>query len=220
MAEDELFPLSLYHGTSTWFLPDILRHGVGVLNVHESLRSRDFLREVWSLRLELADAQGRETLLQFPGSMIAHMIEDRVSDGGFNFRYGQFYCTADERKAVSYAANEFGSELISEAAKLLDEVRGISPDRSDNLISGYPEIRPCLAFNHEPIVIRLDGVAHWAVKKEDGEPLTSDIKPFARFLSFQLDIGAPYSSLSVFRAINIQRTDFGVEGYDLVSWEE
>ena len=219
MAGSEVFKLPLFHGTSTWFLPDILQRGFGAVNVHEELRSRDFLREVWDLRLDLAGTKEQEELVQWPGSMISHMIEDRVSRGGFNFRYGQFYCTAEERKAVSYAANRCGSELITEAAKLFDEVSAISSDRAGELCFRFPEIAPCLGFNHEPVVIRLEGVARQSIRRENSKTFTLDDEDFAQFLSFQVDTDATYSTMSVFRAVNIQFANYGASSYELIPWE-
>jgi hypothetical protein len=153
--------------------------------------------------------------------MIAHMTGDRVSAGGFNFRYGQFYCTADECKAVSYAANAFGSELISEGAKLLAEVRSAVPERAEKLLAGYAEIARCLAFNHQPVVIRLDGVERSAVLSEDGQELSPDEEEIAQLVAFEVRPNARYSSLSIFRVENLQFDDIGVRNYELVPfrWE-
>lgn len=216
MTDDRLFPLPLFHGTSTWFLEDIIRHGIGGFDVHERLRSREFLAQVWELRLELASEDERSTLLAWPGSMIAHMTGDRVSAGGFNFRYGQFYCTADECKAVSYATNAFGSELVSEGAKLLAEIRSAVPERAEKLLAGYAEIERCLAFDHQPVVIRLDGVERSAMLSEDGQELRPDEEEIAHLLAFEVRPNARYSSLSIFRAENVEFDDIGVRSYGLV----
>jgi hypothetical protein len=219
MAEPEKLPFPLYHGTSTWFLPSMLEHGFGTVNVHEDLRSREFLSEGWSLRLELAEAREREELIMFPGNMISAMIEDRVTNGGFNFRYGQFYCTAEEWKAVNYASNPCGSELVSEAAKLLCEVREISPEAADDLVARYPQMAACLAFDHQPIVLKLDGVGRCSVNQEDGKPLTSELDDFHRLLSFEVISGAVFSTIAIFRAENVKMGFAGAESYDLVPFE-
>ncbi|WP_323799148.1 hypothetical protein [Parasphingorhabdus sp.] len=220
MDESDIFPFPLYHGTSSWYLPSIIEHGLGCLNVHEHLRSRDFLRDTWKLRLELADSEQKSELMNRPSSMISAMIEDRVTNGGFNFRYGQTYCTGEERKAVSYASNSCGSELISEATGLLAEIREVSVKAAAELILQYPEMAGCLAFQHEPIVLCLDGVAHHYVRMEGGGPLTPELDAIAGRLSFELLKGANFSTMSVFRVKNITKGCSGPEGYDLVPHEE
>lgn len=219
MPGSEVLPFPLYHGTSTWFLPDILERGFGTVNVHEGLRSRDFLKEAWALRLELAESEERDDLLIFPGSMISAMVEDRVTNGGFNFRYGQLYCTADERRAVTYASNAYGSELITEAAKLLHQVREISTEAADELISRYPEISTCLAYNHKPIVIKLDGVTRCSVRRENGETFTPELDTIARFLSFEVANEAAFSRIRIFLAENIVMGSSGAHEYDLIPFE-
>jgi hypothetical protein len=216
MCDDEVFPLPLFHGTSTYFLRDIIQHGIASVSVHERLRSRDFLRQVWSLRLELAREDERVELLAWPGSMIDHMIGDRVSAGGFNFRYGQFYCTAEERKAVAYATNAFGSELITEGAKLLDEVRLVAPAKADELLARYAEIARCLAFDHEPVLLKFEGVERSAVLGEGGEQFSPAEERIAQFLSFEVRPTARYSSVSVFEVVEVQFDSAGVASYKLI----
>lgn len=151
----------------------------------------------------------------FPGSMISAMIDDRVTNGGFNFRYGRVYCTGDQRKAVNYASNPCGSELVSEAAKLLSAVRETSSETADNLVARYPEMAVCLAFDHQPIVLRLDGVARCSVRQENGRPLTPGSDSIARLLSFEL-ISDASPTISIFRAENVTMGVAGAESYDLV----
>lgn len=213
MCDHEVFPLPLFHGTSNYFLPDIIQHGIASVSVHERLRSRDFLREVWGLRLELAR---EDELAAWRGSMIDHMIGDRISAGGFNFRYGQFYCTAEERKAVAYATNAFGSELITEGAKLLDEVRLVAPAKANELLVRYAEVARCLAFNHKPVLLKFEGVERSALLGEGGEQLSPAEERIAQLLSFEVRPTARYSSVSVFEVVEVQFDSAGVASYKLI----
>ena len=113
-------PLPLFHGTTSWFLPGILKFGLGGVDIHARLRSRDFYREVWALRLQLADDAGREKLARLYGIQSHSIIANAVTPGGYNYRYDAVYCTGCERKAVTYAARGFGSELIRVGTGWLD----------------------------------------------------------------------------------------------------
>ena len=215
----EPMPFPLYHGTSTWYLPDILKHGLGGVNVHEQRQTRRFLKGAWQLRQEFTDDNENRELLSLQRSIISAMIDERATDGGFNFRYGQVYVTGDQRKAVLHASNRYGSELLSEAAALIEQVREISEPAATNFLSVYPNISDCLQFAHEAVVIKLDGVPQQFVMTANGRTLPNDLSEFDQLFSYELVTGASFSNMSIFKAKNVE-VGFGVPAnYDLIEFD-
>ena len=206
-------PLPLFHGTTSWFLPGIIEHGLGAIDIHAQLRSREFYREVWTLRLQLADNEEREKLERLYGIRSDSIIANAVTPGGLNFRYDAVYCTGSDRKAVTYAARGFGSELIRIGMGWLDEL-------AETVLTGYPELAKCVAHEHDPIVIRLDNIERPFVRLENGNPFTPDLDDIAHALSFELIEGANLSAMTVFRAENVEMGFIGCAGYDLVPVED
>src|SRR6187402_445990 len=101
MDTTQFMPVPLYHGTSLYFLPGILEHGLGATDIHTQLRSREFYKDAWEARLRIAGADEREKLLRNYGHRSDCIINNQVTAGGFDYRYGSVYCTGEERKAVT-----------------------------------------------------------------------------------------------------------------------
>ena len=215
----QLVPFPLYHGTSTWYLPGILKHGLGRVDIHEQLQTRRFLKEAWELRLKFADGNESREILSLESSIISAMTEERVTSGGFNFRYCQVYVTGDQRKAVGYASNRYGSELLSQAAGLIEQVRAFSQPAADRLLSLYPAISDCLKFAHEAIVIKFDGVPRKFVMTETGRALPNDLSEFYQLFSYELVTGASFSNMSIFKAKNVEVGFGGPSHYDLIEFD-
>lgn len=211
-----MMPVPLYHGTSSWFLPGILERGLGAVDVHAGLRSREFYSDVWNLRLTLADAEECEKLVRHYGIRSESIIANAVTPGGQNYRYDAVYCTGSEHKAVTYAARGFGSELIRLGAGWLEEIRCIVPDAAAALLADYPDMAACLAHEHSPVVIRLVNIERRFVKLENGNPFTSELDAVAEVLSFELIEGADLSTLTILRADSVEMGFVGAESYDLV----
>lgn len=214
-----VMPLPLFHGTSSWFLPGILEHGLGAIDVHARLCSRAFYRDVWSLRLRLADPGEREKLEQSYGARSDAIIANAVTRGGQNFRYDTIYVTGSERKAVTYAARGYGSELIRVGMGWFEEIQSIDPDLAAATLSGYPELAECVAHEHQPFVVRLDNVDRRYVTLENGKPFPPELDDIAEPLSFELASGANLSAMSIFRVENVAMGFMGAESYDLVPFE-
>lgn len=215
----ESVPFPLYHGTSTWYLPGILKHGLGSVDVHEQLQTRRFLKEAWELRLKFADGNESREQLSLDSSIISAMTEERVTGGGFNFRYGQVYVTGDQRKAVGYASNRYGSELLTEATRIIEQIRKISEASADRLLSLYPAISDCLKFAHEAVVIKFDRVPRKFVMTETGRELPNDLSEFDQLFSYELVTGASLSNMSIFKAKNVEAGFGGPSHYDLIEFD-
>jgi len=215
-AAAELMPIPLWHGTSSWYLPGVLEHGLGAVDVHAQLRSREFYRAAWELRLALAEPEDRAELERYYGSRSRAIMGDPAAVEGFNFRYGQLYVTGEERKAVTYAARGYGSELVRLGAALLKQIREASPEKASALLSSYPEIAACLEHEHKPIVIRLDRIERRWLRLETGAPIITDLDRIMSLLSFELVKSVDPSAMTVFEVRNVELRFIGAVSYDLV----
>lgn len=215
-ADAELMPIPLWHGTSSWFVPGILEHGLGAVDVHAQLRSRAFFQAAWELRLQIAPPEEQQKLREGYGFQARAIIDDAVTPGGFNYRYGSVYCFGMTGRAVHFAARGYGSELVRLGAAWLDEIKTISPDAAASILADYPEMAACLAEDHKPIVVRLDGIERRHVRLDDGDevpPLPGD---YLDGFAFELVTPPDRTTVTVFRVENVRMGFATAEDYSLV----
>ena len=217
-AEAELMPIPLWHGTSSWFLPGILEHGLGAVDVHAQLRSREFYRAVWELRLQLAPPEEQQKLQQGYGYHARAIIDD-VTPGGLNYRYGSIYCFGMAGRAVSFAARGYGSEMIRFGAAWWEEIREIAPDAADVLLTEFPEMAACLAHDHQPVVIRLDSIELRHVRLDNGRAIPPGLLSGLEGLPFELTELSDRASVTAFRAENVELGFAHAESFDLIPVE-
>jgi len=105
----ELFPIPLYHGTSTLFLKDILELGLGGKNPLKEWRVLEFAEKIWPLvENSLADDVQLAQKIQTFGKMVEQ------TSGEMNFQHGDTYLTPEASTAMRYAINKrYGSELLT-----------------------------------------------------------------------------------------------------------
>jgi hypothetical protein len=166
------FPLSLYHGTSTLFLADILAHGLGGRDPLNDLRLHEFIREADPLiKSHLAGTDTYEVRSHSWDRMV------NQASGGWNFQHGQTYVSASLDVAARYAANNWwGSELLTYAMDFLQLLvdRDVSGVRTD-LFRRFPRIFHLLESRPAPLLIRIDEVPERDLLSEHGGPPDEDI---------------------------------------------
>lgn len=115
---DGKFTIPLFHGTSSLFVDSILKHGLGARNPVEEMRVLPFLKHAYELCEQLF-ASDVETPWNTWKFVVKAMIDQKITNGGFNFRHGETYLTSSRDAAVRYAVtNPLGSEVLSMAARL------------------------------------------------------------------------------------------------------
>ena len=137
LIKDGLLTIPLHHGTSSLFLESIHQHGLGGVNPIERFAVRQFFTDI--LRLcdkALAGDQDWEAF-----RFVHELLRDQVTQGdNANFQHGDTYLTPSRASAVGYAlTNRYGSELISNAYRLLSFVRERRPELIENSgLVGHP----------------------------------------------------------------------------------
>jgi hypothetical protein len=117
--EDGVLTFPLYHGTSSLFLPSIMKHGLGGRNIIEECNVLEFAREL----LEKIKTSRGHTLSALSVDIFEKMCNQEITDGGFNFTHGGVYLSISVGKAAQYASsNKHGSELISYVMKAYENL--------------------------------------------------------------------------------------------------
>ena len=161
----------LYHGTSMMFFEEIRRFGLGGAYPDIVSKSRRLLRDLANLE-GLSWLEDPELCVLKPD--IDNMIEQTVTRGGFNYRYGNAYVTACRAKAISHAtSHQFGSELLSTTMKVLERLHKQDPARSRAMAARH-QIDPRLRVSeHRPLLLEASHVPVRNLNSECGEdPMT------------------------------------------------
>jgi len=132
-----LLPIPLFHGTSSLFLDDIIRLGLGGLNPVIEWRILEFAQTIFPL---VEQHLSQEERLIVKVGEFKLMVEQRSV--AMNFQHGDTYLSPSSATAVRYAVNKrVSSELLSYTLDFLQEllrrkVSGLAKD----LYRRYPRI--------------------------------------------------------------------------------
>ena len=84
---------------------------------------------------------------------IRYIVDQRVTSGGFNFRYGSTYLSPSKTTAVRYAlSNRFGSELLSTTFCMFEKLKTYDLHRAHEIIKKYPELLKLHEMPHQPLL--------------------------------------------------------------------
>lgn len=161
--KDGFLTLPLYHGTSSFFVPSILRHGLGGAVPFDPRALQQAIVRLLPIAREHGDQSLQACLFQFEW-----MGENAVTDGGASFRYGHTYLSASRWKAAMYSRNPYGSELVTSLIRLVDilcQVGTTLPPLPPSVVDTLDRLR---AGPHEPVLVQADGVAASCLRNEDG----------------------------------------------------
>ena len=87
IKEISMISFPLYHGTSSYFLPEIATHGLGGKNIANDWGIFDFFKEVVS-ESNKVDDPGFKKNLQDSQPMLDRVLGIFHNPTGFNYRYG------------------------------------------------------------------------------------------------------------------------------------
>ena len=163
MTDNERMPVPLYHGTSKLFLSSIQSGGLGAKDPNVTFRTREMLDEL---------ASAREWNWQEDPDLLAirYIIDQRVTNGGFNFRHGSTYLSPSKATAVRYAlSNRFGSELLSTAFSMFEKLKAYDPHRAHEIVVRYPELLKLHEMTHQPLLVEALDIPIRNLRSEDGE---------------------------------------------------
>ena len=179
------FPLSLYHGTSTLFLPDILSLGLAAKNPLAELQVHELAQELAPLiRQHLSHTD-----------MYAHRHDtwERMVNqwsGAMNFQHGQTYLSPSISTAVRYAINNrCGSEFLTYAVDFLGLfIARDVPGVRDRLFRKFPNVFQLLDRSPAPVLLRVDDVPTGSLLAEDGGPPDKNIEFVLQMLTEMPDL--------------------------------
>lgn len=200
IANDTHLLVPLYHGTSDIFLSSIRQHGLGAIDPNAGWRSRELLLELLQI-----DAQHHflDPLYRVSAEPIS---QQKVTAAGFNFRHGSTYLSPCRSTAIRYAiGNPWGSELLSETLKGLDQLEEHDAGQAAGVLGKYSAIAEVRDQEHEPVLIELSNVRLETLRSEEGKAASETIELMAKSrhvwqqANFELRGSIPARDLTCYR---------------------
>ncbi len=147
----DFLPFPLYHGTSTLWLHSIKEHGLGGRDIVSEFGARQYMEEAVEYLSNLSeDCQPDFWTLDIWNRMALQ----EVTAGGFNFRHNGLYVTANRAKALDYAENLLGSELLTECSKVNQLLESL-PKPLD-WPKKYGRLLELFQGSYRPLLVRID----------------------------------------------------------------
>jgi len=153
------FKIALYHATSTAFLPSILEHGLGGVNIIKNYRAL----ELFEILINLIEKH----LPDYGESYIGRMKVILRQEKGTQWRHGGAFLTPSMDRAVKYAVNSFGSELLGLIHGFHADVIKYIPN-TECILEDFKEIKQIFAIEHRPLLLVVDDVEIKNIQGEDG----------------------------------------------------
>ena len=167
VADNGQMLISLYHGTSKIFLDSIQESGLGAKDPNIMFKSHELLTEMFSLEGWNWSDDPELFVMALP---IRYIVDQGVSGGGSNFRHRNVYLTPSELTAARYALNHrLGSELLSTAISLFDELKVRDEGKAREVASKYPIIPELLSLEHQPLLVEALQVPIRSLRSEKGD---------------------------------------------------
>lgn len=203
----------LYHGTSSHYVDSIKNFGLGGVR-DDVLFDKRILS---ALADRLSDRSNQTEWWELNSIIVEPMLDQRVTDGGFNFRYGATYLTPSRSTALRYAtSNRMGSEYISTIHEAFIALNSVNPIAASEIIPPEHGLRKIFDADHCPIVISVRGLGVEMLRTEKGEKIDRQLANMkkmkndfagvdaeALWQQFNFEISSPIpSSLLVFEYIN------------------
>jgi hypothetical protein len=170
----------LFHGTSTLFLDSIINNGLAGDSPLQGWKVFEFAKE---LEILCKNHMSDNYCYLRAGAAWQGMLEQRADDK-LNFQHGETYLTSCMKIAVNYSiSSKYGSEFLSYAMKITDELRREFVLKKDNqgieeleiLLKRYKHItkldkqqQQCSHPILSPILIKMFNVPIDFLKGEDG----------------------------------------------------
>lgn len=202
----------LYHGTSSHYVDSIKKFGLGGVRDEILFDKRILL----ALADRLSDRSNQTEWWELNSIVVEPMLEQRITDGGFNFRYGNTYLTPSRFTARRYAtSNRMGSEYISTIHEAFTALNSVNPIAASEIIPQGHRLRKIFDADHSPVVISVSGLGVEILRTETGEKIDSQLAGMRKMKSaftgvypeelwqeFNFEISSPIpSSLLVFEYI-------------------
>lgn len=169
--QDGYLTFPIYHGTSTLYRDSIEQHGLGGLR-DTSLFDFGVLAQL----AELLDAPRNKTdWWKMNDFVVKTMIEQGISGGGFNFRYGGLYLSSSRQTAQMYARSPKGSEVISHIFLAYEALKSVNPDEASQLLTCEHPLAKLFEKPSKPMLITVNRIKAHALTTEHGHPIDEQL---------------------------------------------
>lgn len=197
--------ITLYHGTSTLFLDNIIDKGLGGLNPVKEWKLVELSKEVYELSKQyLADNK----LFKAHSYSFERMTE-QSNKGSFNFQHGNTYLSPSKQTATNYAISKrYGSELLTYIIDLLQELLKLDiKEVKIYLYKKYSNIFGLIEANPSPLLIEVKNVNIASLISEHGEDPTSNLHQIDEWLKEGISYFDILSQQTNFRLIEPVSTE-------------
>jgi hypothetical protein len=166
--------ISFYHGTSSIFLPLIEEHGLGGFNIFEKFNLEELLKQLCDF---LEVNKEKSEWWQLNDYICIVMLDNKVTNGNMNFRYGDLYITPSTYTATRYAqSNQYGSEYLTTVILAYEAVKEISESMAEEIIPTHHILNDFINSNPEPILITITNVNKKFLSTERGDDLDEQLE--------------------------------------------
>lgn len=163
----------LYHGTSSHYLDSINKYGLG--GVRDAIVFD--MNVLSALADRLSDPSNQTEWWELNSVFVEPMLEQRITGGGFNFRYGGTYLTPSRFTACRYAtSNRMGSEYISTIHQAFAALLAVNATEANEIIPSDHRLRDIFEAKHSPILITVKGLGAEMLRTEKGENIESQLE--------------------------------------------
>ena len=159
----DICPVTLYHGTSSIFLPSILEYGLGGINAVKEWGILDLAREIFPY----VEENFKE---DYQFDTFKKMVNQEILSSAFNFQHGDVYVSASQMVAVGYTAKRnWGSELLTRILEFLQMLIDFDCKivKSD-LYKKYKPLYNFLRVHAAPLLVEIQNVDYEDLLNEDG----------------------------------------------------
>lgn len=153
-SEISTIPFPLYHGTTSYFLSEILTYGLGGKNIAFEWEIIEFFQKVYDALDKVKDPDFRKVFVSNK-SMFDRILGSTHNPTGYNWRYGSVYLAVDFKHAARFSLRGLGSEIARLAQGWYSDLVSFEPNVAAELIKRFPKISDIFSFDHKPVVIQI-----------------------------------------------------------------
>ena len=159
----DICPVTLYHGTSSIFLPSILEYGLGGINAVKEWGILDLAREIFPY----VEENFKE---DYQFDTFKKMVNQEILSSAFNFQHGDVYVSASQMVAVGYTAKRnWGSELLTRTLEFLQRLIDIDHRTvKSELYQKYKPLYKFLRVHAAPLLVEIQNIDYNDLLNEDG----------------------------------------------------
>lgn len=162
----------LYHGTTAFFLPDIMSNGLGGDKKISNNKYLELAKVVYHYAVELLSEN--EFIKEQKNTFLGFI--DKLS-GDFKSDHGVIYLGTNFDKALSYSRSGINHQFLAYLKRFLILLSDLKLSKiNKDLYNEYPDIIQLVAAEHSPIIIKINKVNIDYLKTE------SNITPMHEYL--------------------------------------